>query len=320
MSLALVGLGVLVLLALASQSDATALTAVAVVGAMSAYVFIETRAVTREAEIAGGLVLPVGFLLAGMMAVGLDRREGAIVAAAWTAGAFLLARLSSGRQDLHLMTAGLSLLAAVLVALFENPVACVSALSAAAGLIAYTARRFDLHRPLIPALMGLAVAVAWSQALLMDRGDAGPAFLTSESAAALAVVVAALTVRWIALPVAEQGRELFDIVAGLALFLWMRIELSQGFPSDTATFLLILYYAVFGLAAIALGRARGPVALRVVGLALALYAAAKAVMEASSLTMIGMRVGSYLLVGGFLLAVAYWYRAAAPTRPETTPG
>ena len=57
--------------------------------------------------------------------------------------------------------------------------------------------------------------------------------------------------------------------------------------------------------------------VRRVGLAVALYAALKAVVQASELTTIGLKVGSYLLVGCFLLGVAYWYRAAA--EPETTP-
>jgi hypothetical protein len=47
-----------------------------------------------------------------------------------------------------------------------------------------------------------------------------------------------------------------------------------------------------------------------VGLALALYAALRAFVQTSAIDAIGLRVGSYLLVGGFLLAVGYWYRAA----------
>jgi uncharacterized membrane protein len=52
------------------------------------------------------------------------------------------------------------------------------------------------------------------------------------------------------------------------------------------------------------------VSLLSAGLALAIYAALKAVAQASGLSAIGLRVGSYLLVGCFLLGVAYWYRAA----------
>jgi hypothetical protein len=46
-----------------------------------------------------------------------------------------------------------------------------------------------------------------------------------------------------------------------------------------------------------------------VGLALAIFAALKAVAQAYELRQVGLRVGSFLLVGAFLLAVAYWYRA-----------
>ena len=52
--------------------------------------------------------------------------------------------------------------------------------------------------------------------------------------------------------------------------------------------------------------------LRHVGLALAIFAALKAIGEASSLA-IGIRVGSYFLAGLYLLAVAYWYRDRSAT-------
>jgi len=90
-------------------------------------------------------------------------------------------------------------------------------------------------------------------------------------------------------------------------FLWGNTELSRAYSADVATFLLILYYAAVGVAAIFVGRARGIRVLRQVGLGLAIFAALKAIADASSLA-IGLRVGSYLLAGLFLLAVAYWYR------------
>jgi len=89
--------------------------------------------------------------------------------------------------------------------------------------------------------------------------------------------------------------------------MWGNTELSRAYSDDISTFLLILYYAVVGVGAIVAGRARGIRILRQVGLALAIFAALKAIAEASSLE-IGFRVGSYLLAGVFLLAVAYWYR------------
>ena len=58
--------------------------------------------------------------------------------------------------------------------------------------------------------------------------------------------------------------------------------------------------------------------LRHVGLGLAIFAALKAIAEASSLE-IGFRVGSYLLAGLFLLAVAYWYREVGGRRESVPP-
>ena len=46
---------------------------------------------------------------------------------------------------------------------------------------------------------------------------------------------------------------------------------------------------------------------------LAVIAALKAIVQSTDLEAVGLRVGSYLLVGGFLMAVAYWYRGAGLT-------
>ena len=75
---------------------------------------------------------------------------------------------------------------------------------------------------------------------------------------------------------------------------------------------VITYYALTGVGAILLGRARAVSALRQTGLILSLYAAWKVVMEASDVDRIGLRVGSYLVVGVFLLGVGYLYRAGVP--------
>jgi uncharacterized membrane protein len=101
-------------------------------------------------------------------------------------------------------------------------------------------------------------------------------------------------------------------------FLWGREELSRAYSDDAAVLLLIVYYAIAGLALIYLGRVRVSANLRRAGLALAIYAALKAVLEASGLD-IGYRVGSYLLAGVFLLGVAYWYRITSTTTEKAAP-
>jgi hypothetical protein len=169
----------------------------------------------------------------------------------------------------------------------------------------------------VPIAIGLAVVTVWAFDLLDDRPLYGyTPFLTSPSVAALAMSVAWLVASWNAARVEfVDGRRVGSAstqnivrVAGAAItFLWGNVELARAYSADVSTFLLIGYYAVVGVAAIFVGRARAIPILRHVGLALAIFAALKAIAEASSLA-IGIRVGSYFLAGLFLLAVAYWYR------------
>jgi uncharacterized membrane protein len=104
-----------------------------------------------------------------------------------------------------------------------------------------------------------------------------------------------------------ETRTAVRLAGAVVTFMWGNTELSHAYSSDVSTFLLILYYAVVGVAAIVVGRHRAIRVLRHIGLGLAIFAALKAMAEASSLV-IGWRVASYFLAGLFLLAVAYWYR------------
>jgi len=115
-----------------------------------------------------------------------------------------------------------------------------------------------------------------------------------------------------------ETRTAIRLAGAVVTFMWGNEELSRAYSRDTSTFLLILYYASVGVAAIFVGRARGIRVLRHVGLGLAIFAALKAIAEASSLA-IGVRVGSYLLAGLFLLAVAYWYRERSGEPGEPSP-
>jgi hypothetical protein len=172
---------------------------------------------------------------------------------------------------------------------------------------------------LAPALVA-GVAAAWAGVLLGNRpAYAYTPFLTPESFVAGAAVAAWIT---IAIRVWRDGTTAFPrnerrlivaAAAGVAL-LWGRQELAHAVAPDVSTFLLIGYFAAAGIAAIALGRARRAPAARQVGLALALYAALKALVQATALDAVGLRVASYLVVGGFLLGVGYWYRAAGTRR------
>ncbi|MFL5608508.1 MAG: hypothetical protein ACJ8AD_18785, partial [Gemmatimonadaceae bacterium] len=86
------------------------------------------------------------------------------------------------------------------------------------------------------------------------------------------------------------------------------MEMAQAFSPDLSSFLLIAYYAACGLASIVAGRILGVQPLRLAGLTLAIYAAVKAVVEASLITGVLLRVGAYGAVGVFLLGAGYLYR------------
>jgi type III secretory pathway component EscS len=78
---------------------------------------------------------------------------------------------------------------------------------------------------------------------------------------------------------------------------------------------VIIYLASVGIAIILIGRARRVPAARHAGLALAIVAGVKALLQASTLAF-GLRLSSYLVVGAFLLGVAYLYRATSDTGTE----
>jgi hypothetical protein len=103
------------------------------------------------------------------------------------------------------------------------------------------------------------------------------------------------------------------MVASALALLWGHLELRRAFSADVSTFLLIAYYASCGVFAINQGRVRNEGRLRQVGLTLAVGAALYAVSAASGVQQIGLRVGSYLLVGAFLLGVAWLYRGERRT-------
>jgi hypothetical protein len=309
--LGFVALGAVALLVVTIRDPHLALLALAVVGAASAYVMVESRAASHAQVVAGVLVLPLAFLVCALVAVELAQQRGALIATGWALAAVALAGVSRGRRDVHLAAATFAAFAAIAVALYDRPVDCLVALAVASIAVAYVARAAEAPPVLMPLAIVGAIGILWSHALLAERDPFSYSpFLTRESLGAGAVVAAAFGVRELIRTL--HGRAAFPAtLAGGALFLWIRAELEHAIRPEVATFSLILYYAVVGIALIAIGRRHAVGELRLAGMGLALYAAAKAVTQASGLTTIGLRVGSYLLVGGFLLAVAYWYRAAS---------
>ncbi|HKG92638.1 MAG TPA: hypothetical protein VKA84_12125, partial [Gemmatimonadaceae bacterium] len=251
---------------------------------------------------------------------------GAAAAAAWAVAATAAAwRTSARRRGPHVAFATLSSALALAIALHEHPAVCAAALAAHATLAVLLLRRVD-SRALLGAAVGvLACASLWALGLL--RGDAPFESIPFGGAPSLAALLAAVGWWTIAAspevarlarqarPDARRGEtvparwKLFGLAAAYT-FWWWRLELAGAFSPDAATFLLVAYYAAAGVAVVAAGRRVGVAPVRRAGLSVATYAAAKALVQASALAIVGLRVGSYLLAGGFLLFVAYWYRAS----------
>ncbi|HEX5437269.1 MAG TPA: hypothetical protein VFW98_08915, partial [Gemmatimonadaceae bacterium] len=242
----------------------------------------------------------------------------ALVAAFWTV-------LATGAawdavpdvRPLHVMVAGLASAAGIVLALHGRLVAMVLALAVHVAVFSVLLRRARSRALLVPLAAALALAVAMSFILLARRpAFAYVPFFTPASAAALATAAACW---WLwrqsrDMPRNGAGGPGVDLrwptgaLAALVTFFWCHAELSHAFTPDVAIFLLVVYFALAGVAAIFVGRRYALTAARAAGLALALYAALKAILRAWNYGAVGLKVGSCVLAGAFLFAVAYWYR------------
>ena len=265
------------------------------------------------------IVLPLGFLGAAEVALRHpDSPAGVAVAAVWTLVALAGAAITVRDRGLHLATAVGTSAVVVLLGLHRMPELCVMVLALHAMIFAHVMRRVHAAALMWPVTVVLGVGSVWAMALLDERVRyAFPPFLTQASLAALAVTAAwwlfarELRNGWSA-PAgagdADLARATLDAMPAIAAFVWIQRELAGAFAADIATFLLIVFYALAGVAAIFYGRHRAHRVARIVGLALAFYAGIRALAQAWSFDAIGWRVGSCVLVGLFVALVAYWYR------------
>ena len=277
----------------------------------------------------------------GTVALAFAVPAAAMAVAQWRTGA--------DRRGAHLVTAGLAGVVALLLALYPTPVPLALALVTLGVVASAVAARLATPLALAPALLALAMGTTVAVIQLTARPPwRYTPFATTASLAALAAVVgwwlaareatalALLRERTLDAPwrtagvadadllearreprrgvrparAAEDGAVLRWVAFAVALG-WGREELRHAFSRELATFLLVAYYALVGVVTIGIGRANGSAGARRVGLALAVLAGIKAVVQVAGIDAIGLRVGSYLLVGGFLLGVAWWYRKGA---------
>ncbi|HET7564481.1 MAG TPA: DUF2339 domain-containing protein [Gemmatimonadaceae bacterium] len=331
-------LAVVLLAHIAAIKPASAPIAIAlgipIAATVTAYLIARLPELSEPAHVMAAVLLPLGFFGAALLV--MDRAtsgpHGMALSALWTAFAACAAwDADSDTRPVHIMVAGLTSGAAVLFALHAHPLPLAVVLAAHAVLFALIFRRWPADVLLVPIVLALSIAVvATYEQLLARAAYTYTPFVTRPSAAMLAVSLACWLVwmqfRQTALDAAARPRASVDgdvhapgssaptlhqpaaILAAIVTFFWGRAELAHAYSPDVAIFLLVLYFAAVGVLAIYTGRRRALPLARFIGLALAIYAALKAVLRAWSYGAVGFKVGSCALAGAFLLAVAYWYR------------
>ena len=269
---------------------------------------------------ASALLLPLASL--GIAAARAPTRTAqGVVFAIWASFALMAWqaerwRGESRRGGGHLTAGALLATAAIAWLLWPSPLVLVASLAGWGVVMAWACHGEDRVLPIVGVVVPLAAAALSSVDQLASRpAYAYVPFTTRSSASALCVAVA-LALAGVLLgagrgaPARLAGRAVsVGAFAGFVI-LWGRMELAGAWNPDLAGFLLIAYYAACGLASIMAGRRFAVGRLRLAGLGLAIFAAVKAIVEASLIGGLALRVGAYGAVGVFLLAAGYVYREA----------
>lgn len=290
--------------------------AISLLGTVAAYLIARELETDSFWLAIGNVVLPLGFLAATVVSASTDSMR-ALAALALTVLSAVLAWDADEEREQHLFVTAVSSGVAILFYLIDHDTRCIPALALHAALFSVVFRSTRAKLLVFPIVIGLAISSVWTMYLLGLRVPYHyPPFGGVLSLCALAVACAwalfALAVRPTAEERSPDDRMLAVIIGGLAIayaFFWVRQELEFAWSADVATFALIIYYALVGLALIFAGRWRHVGVWRAAGLALAFYAGYKALAETFAIDAIALRVGARIMVGVFLAAVAYWYRA-----------
>ncbi len=277
------------------------------------------------------ILVPAVFLSAALGALGSvgGPVSGSLVLAWALAYSASSLRERGSRRGVLITASGIAGLWAITLVLDRATDAVPPVVAAYAVLLAAVSKRE--RQPVVLLATGVSLLAAFSVAavhLAARMGYTMTPFLSLASLGLASTVGAAFLAARYGLPDRvslfneEFERDHVGVLAASALaFLWGYLELRRAFSADVSTFLLIAYYATCGVLAVHQGRVRGNGRLRQVGLSLAVLAALYAISEASNVQQIGLRVGSYLLVGVFLLGVAWWYRGEGrPVADRERPG
>jgi hypothetical protein len=291
--------------------------AVSIVLVLITHAALLVRNASARAWRASALLLPCISL--GVVAWAVEGWQKALVIAGWSAMSLGMwqaevRRANPYRSATHLLAAGLLGSLAVTSWVWGTPLAFVAGLAAWGVTQAAMGQREASPLPLI----GVAVSVGGAALSAIDQLASRNAFgytpfMTRSSLSALVAAVGLLAAGELVQRGAGGAARLADrpvklgIVIGF-LIVWGRMEVANAFSPDLAAFLLTSYYAACGVGSIVAGRMLEISRLRVAGLALAIYAAVKAVIEVTNISSLALRVGAYAAVGIFLLGAGYLYR------------
>jgi hypothetical protein len=269
---------------------------------------------TGFADWLDGAIIPAGFLVAvgAALDLGTDTAASAFAVASAVL-VFFCSRREGAVRDASALVAFAAALAAVLCATHSSlQLQCAG--TAAVCVAFVLLERAVPNRVWAPAAL-LALTVAGVAAIygVAERPSYQYVpFLTSASAVALAVAVAAGVLAWL-----SRGDAALALAA-LFTFAWINEELAYAVSPSVSTLLLVTWYAATGVASVGLGRHKRIPRLRHIGLGLAAIAAALAMRAAWGLSATGARIGAYLVVSAFLLGIAWWYRRSGPAPDSST--
>jgi hypothetical protein len=290
------------------------------------YAALLVRGVPARLWTASAVLLPLVSLSLPYAGARSGATEGAIIAL-WVVFALVASTIEAGREDAtregaHLLAAGILGFFAVTAWLWSDPLLFVAGLAAWGIVLAGLSRNSRSPLPLIGVALVIGAAVLSAIDQLASRAAYSfTPFATRSSASALSAAVGIALAALVLAAGRGRAAELADRPVRLGvligfLILWGRMEVAHAFTPDLGSFLLTSYYAACGVASIVVGRQLGIGRLRVAGLALAIYAAVKAVVEVTNIGSIALRVGAYAAVGVFLLGAGYLYRERRQSAAE----
>lgn len=246
------------------------------------------------------------------------RTEGAVIAT-WCMFGLLAWRTESGRGEgsragAHLLGAAILGCFAISAWLWPQPLPFVAALAAWGALLSWLGRNEASPLPLVGMILACGAAALFAVDQLASRAAYQYLPFATRSSASAGAAAAGLYLAGLAI---GGGSGIASVLADRPLrlgaligfvILWGRMEVANAFSPDLSVFLLTSYYAACGVGSIVAGRHFGAGWLRVAGLALAIVAGLKGLLEVTEIDSVLLRVSAYGAVGVFLLGAGYLYR------------